>query len=330
MKKHKDPYRKNPKFKEISDAIKKDILNGKYAVGDKLPGVVKLGTLYKSSAVTANRALGILEAQGLVKRDARSGTYVSSTTEPLKKVLVVMSEKWNKFDPQLIYYLNGALHEAAGMGIEVCIKGPESSVFSSSENLLQTGAQGMILWGQSEDSFPLKVISETKLPKVAIGFDLIDTVCDMVEGMINDGAESIAFIGDKNKPNHRISCDGYGEALKKSKKQHSPMVYNANAGTIESTIKNIFKDKKNRPDSLIIPGIVCLRVIALLWEMGIFVRIGGFRETSLFDQLKGRIWLADLNHFELGRRAVQILANLVSGENKSETILVKAPILSPG
>lgn len=339
MKEYKNPYRENPKYKEIADIICKDIRSGVYKIGQKLPGASKLGQIYKTSAVTANRALSELEAIGLVRRDARSGTYVSSATEPLKRILAITSEDWNINDPQLIYYLNGVMKEASKHNIDVQVLDPESEVFSSTESLKNSGAQGIILWGQNEENFPREIIADSDIPRITIGKDKTgcstilnddrsSAVYEMIQCMLKEGAKKIGFIGNKNKHNHRTSCDGYLSAVKNAGIYDKSLIYNTAVKNIAEIIAEILSGN-NIPDTLIVPGVDILKVITLLWKAKTYIRIGGFKESIALERLKGIIWMIDLDHQQLGSRAVQILKQIVSGENKAETILLKAKIISP-
>jgi len=63
-------------YQELADEIALQIKNGQFQVGEKLPGVRKLGALFKVSISTIIQAHQILENRGLIEAKARSGYYV--------------------------------------------------------------------------------------------------------------------------------------------------------------------------------------------------------------------------------------------------------------
>src|SRR3954454_18713941 len=68
--------RKELRYQAIRESIRKDIEQGKYGAGVRLPSDGALGTRFEVSRLTVIRALRDLKQQGLVQRRAGSGTYV--------------------------------------------------------------------------------------------------------------------------------------------------------------------------------------------------------------------------------------------------------------
>jgi len=79
-----------PKYKLIYQALKNNILNQKFAVGDKLPSENQLAQEYKVSRITSKRALTELENDGLVTRQAGIGTTVKKNhiETPVKSEII--------------------------------------------------------------------------------------------------------------------------------------------------------------------------------------------------------------------------------------------------
>lgn len=67
-----------PKYKEILDQLRSDILLGVYREGDRLPSEMELGRQFSVSRLTVQRSLKELQIEGLVDRRAGSGTYVAA------------------------------------------------------------------------------------------------------------------------------------------------------------------------------------------------------------------------------------------------------------
>jgi DNA-binding transcriptional regulator YhcF (GntR family) len=339
MNKNQNKYNPNPKYKQIANAIKDDIREGKYKIAQKVPGVTKLSKMYKASAVTANRAIEELTSIGMLRRDARSGTYVASVNEPLRKITVLMSNEWHLNNPQLLSYLNGVIHEASSINIEVHMEDPDASIFKSVKNLNNSEVQGMILWAENEKNFPTEVIAKANIPKVAmefdncnsntiINYDRTELTRKITEAMINKGAKRIAFIGNKNKHNHYIAYKGYLCTVKANSIYNKDLIFNTAVTNIESVISKILNSRK-QPDSIIIPGGDILKALALLWKNKKFMQLGGFEENTLVKNLRGSVWLAELDHFTLGARAVQELSQIVNGVESAKKILFTGNIFPP-
>jgi GntR family transcriptional regulator of arabinose operon len=69
-----------PKYQQVLDTIKTDILSGRYQPGQKLPSEAGLLKRFGMSRITVGRALRELQQAGLVQRRAGSGTYVASAS----------------------------------------------------------------------------------------------------------------------------------------------------------------------------------------------------------------------------------------------------------
>jgi GntR family transcriptional regulator of arabinose operon len=80
--------RKELRYQSIRESIRKDIDEGRYAAGVRLPSDGELGRQFDVSRLTVIRALRDLEQQGLVQRRAGSGTYVRGRAAATPRTLV--------------------------------------------------------------------------------------------------------------------------------------------------------------------------------------------------------------------------------------------------
>jgi GntR family transcriptional regulator, arabinose operon transcriptional repressor len=69
-----------PKYQQVLDTIKTDILSGRYQPGQKLPSEAGFLKRFGTSRITVGRALRELQQAGLVQRRPGSGTYVASAS----------------------------------------------------------------------------------------------------------------------------------------------------------------------------------------------------------------------------------------------------------
>jgi GntR family transcriptional regulator, arabinose operon transcriptional repressor len=67
-----------PKYRQVFETLKADILSGRYQPGQKLPSEAALLKRFGISRITAGRALRELQQSGLIQRRAGSGSYVNT------------------------------------------------------------------------------------------------------------------------------------------------------------------------------------------------------------------------------------------------------------
>ena len=72
-----------PLYQDILADLTDRIASGDLAPGEMLPSEAELGAAYGASQGTARRALGLLEARGVVERRQGRGTFVARSTEEL-------------------------------------------------------------------------------------------------------------------------------------------------------------------------------------------------------------------------------------------------------
>jgi len=65
-----------PKYQHVFNELRKEIVSGRYRVGQKLPSEADLVKQFGASRITVGRAVRDLRQAGLVERRAGSGTYV--------------------------------------------------------------------------------------------------------------------------------------------------------------------------------------------------------------------------------------------------------------
>ena len=71
-----------PKHQQVFEALKEEILSGKYDARRRLPSEAQLVQRFSISRPTISRALRDLKAAGFLDRRPGSGTYLSQTARP--------------------------------------------------------------------------------------------------------------------------------------------------------------------------------------------------------------------------------------------------------
>ncbi|MBQ4542108.1 MAG: GntR family transcriptional regulator [Clostridia bacterium] len=73
-----------PIFLQLADVIKSDIVSGKFKITEKLPSVRDFAFLYGVNPNTVQKALQILEDDGLIVTDRTNGKFVAGSTEKIE------------------------------------------------------------------------------------------------------------------------------------------------------------------------------------------------------------------------------------------------------
>jgi len=94
-------------FEDIKDNIKKQIDDGVYKVGDKIPTEMELSKTFKTSRQTVNKALRDLVLDDIIERFPRSGSFVKakvsqSSILDLKNISDEIKERGNTYSNELV------------------------------------------------------------------------------------------------------------------------------------------------------------------------------------------------------------------------------------
>src|SRR4051794_24648294 len=65
-------------WRRVADGIERDIADGRFAAGTRLPGETEIAEVYRVNRHTVRRALATLAERGLVRAERGSGTYVEA------------------------------------------------------------------------------------------------------------------------------------------------------------------------------------------------------------------------------------------------------------
>jgi GntR family histidine utilization transcriptional repressor len=98
---------KQPLFEDIKDFIKKQIDDGVYKVGDKIPTEMELAKTFNTSRQTVNKALRDLVLDDIIERFPRSGSFVKekiaqSSILDLKNISDEIKERGNTYTNKLV------------------------------------------------------------------------------------------------------------------------------------------------------------------------------------------------------------------------------------
>ncbi len=155
-------------YKKIARFIKKEILEGKYVPGDRIPSENKLATLFNVSRMTARKAIDNLVYDGVLIRIPGLGTYVAEGAKHIENkrfhVGILMDDLSDTRGISISSGITRTLLELSVHPIMTEVSNYELSSIEKEIKLLITyGADGIILTPKvdlSESKFFLRLIDE--------------------------------------------------------------------------------------------------------------------------------------------------------------------------
>jgi len=80
--------RKQTAYRDLAQTLRGDITSGKWKAGSRLPTEMELAEMHGVSRITVRHALQLIEAEGLIRRRPKLGTFVSSQPHRLVPVSI--------------------------------------------------------------------------------------------------------------------------------------------------------------------------------------------------------------------------------------------------
>ena len=244
------------KYTKLRDRLRKDIVSGRYATGDRLPSETELCARYKLSNNTIREAVLSLVNEGLVSRIRGKGTFVADI-RPSRKTLALVIPRMggNPLDHDydvMPTYVAAIESEAHEMGWDVLLHVYNNDSSLERQRLLsalERPVDGVISFFSCcrENEDPLREIHSAGIPVVMVDTYLDDLGIDYVgtdnflgsfmgtKRILDAGFERICYFnsdrGDWNPITPRMQ--GYIAAMKKFGR-HPHVLYpieDARAGT---------------------------------------------------------------------------------------------------
>jgi DNA-binding LacI/PurR family transcriptional regulator len=151
-------------YRQVYDALRARIIDGTYAVGDKLPSEAELSEEYSVSSITVKRALDLLRTDGLIVRRPRLGTFVTSATPtgaaapaPAPRTRPLIGCVVTNFDDTFGSRVVEGLLSGAGVDDPVILMrsmGDHGLEDASIRSLIESGISGLVLQPSSSEFIP--------------------------------------------------------------------------------------------------------------------------------------------------------------------------------
>ena len=114
------------KYREVSDALRKEILAGKYAPGERFPSLKMLCRRFDMSYLTAVKVQESLKELGLVKSRNGAGTFVTRRLTSVGLIVPMLKQSeiyppiCQEFSRQGLLHAGGVIAQGIAVGCPFC------------------------------------------------------------------------------------------------------------------------------------------------------------------------------------------------------------------
>lgn len=350
---------KRPAFQLAAEKIREQFLHsGSAKIGDRLPGVLELSRRCQVSVPTVSKALGVLQAEGLLEATRGAGIFIkalpadrSAGVLPRGRALGFIANVFARSVAQKV--LAGITRTAAlhGCRLELAMTDwdPKEERWHLL-NMAKQGLDGVIVYpsvspegaphylADTLPDFPVVVIdlARPEMKRPSIVFDNWNAGLDMTRHLLETGHENIAFIslGDSRSVGDRLK--GYRRALAGAGKSCDERLVVDGLQALHDKNFGPLLDRllaqTPRPTAIIAPydqfARYCLDNLAARATPADVVVTG-------FDNIQTGEWrhrfpTTGPNFYNLGERAVDMLLQIIDSHSSTPTeTILPAPLVLP-
>jgi GntR family transcriptional regulator of arabinose operon len=110
-----------PRYRLLADELRQQIQSRQLLPGDRLPTFAEMRIQYNVTSTTIERVYGILESEGLIKRQQGSGTFVTEQKRPTTGNIGLLFQVESLTNPYEMDLLAGMRYEAMQHGMEILL-----------------------------------------------------------------------------------------------------------------------------------------------------------------------------------------------------------------
>ncbi|MBU5672064.1 GntR family transcriptional regulator [Paenibacillus brevis] len=164
-----------PMYEQIFEALREQIVSGKYAPGERIPSEKELGEAYNVSRITSKKALEILAQEGYIVRQPGRGSFVSeeftkaaagpvgptgkSRRDPGKLLIgLIMTDFGDSYGTGLVYGLEEASRQHDSYLILRRSLGVPANEQEAIQGLLELGVDGLIIFPAQGEFFNAEIL----------------------------------------------------------------------------------------------------------------------------------------------------------------------------
>ncbi len=330
------------KIDDLTDKLRKMLADGVFPPGSRFPSEYDLQERFGVSRMTANKAVSLLAAEGLLSRGVRgSGTYVNKMTNFPKGWIAAIEEFEHPYNMGMIA---GAAQEAFAQGYMLSVFRPNLNGVGYLMNALQdSDCLGVLGTFYQFDSFP------ADFPKPVICLDSgiepgrgrqrHSVTCDnygaayeMMEKILAAGKKNAVMLGIESSPNRRCRMRGFADAMTRygvsDVEKRKYLMHHGSKHEVKLALQKILRQRPEVDFIATDSDDIVFRIMQV-WESEQFDwpgRIG----LSGFGNVHG---IADLHHipsvnqhpWHIGAEAVRALLDMVQNGEPAEPLQIEVP-----
>ena len=337
-----------PKYQELTEQLRLQIVSGEIAPGQNLPSENTLSAQYQVSRQTVRKALAILQNEGYIYAEHGRGTFCSEMmrhAHPSKNIAVVTTYLSDYIFPRVIQGIDDVL---TGAGYSIVLKNTKNSrtrvIIEPSKS--QIFCRHMNLYEQLEKSHIPYVFIQGCFPQMK---DKPHVLLDDFQGgymitkyLTDHGHKNIVGVFKADDMQGQSRHKGYVRALQEAEILYDP----------DKVVWFHTEDRKIHPYEAIremagktlrgrMDAVVCYNdqtaqlVIRALQEEGLRipedVSVTGYDNSSLANKQGLRLTTIDHPQEKLGAMAAELLLSMIQNGEKEEgeSVLIQ-PMLIEG
>ena len=340
------------KYEMIVKDIRRQIEKGALKPGDKLPTEQEYQKIYGVSRITVQTALRMLREEGLLRRVAGSGTYLTETGEAARAEKNFISFVCYNSVDELMRVAEGINSAAEPLGLYTSMRitnGNPDFELEAVESAFGNGAKGVIVFPSEQDKNVgfFRDLVMKKYPIVFIDRCALRLPCNFVcsnnyigarlatEHLIRYGHEHILYVnsGDVRPLKERIA--GFTDAMADAGLEGSARILDcdkpaasrsADFGEITDGLTKAFSVGP-RPTALVcgndLIALHCMRVLrSLHYRVPDDVSVTGYDNTTLAANKNNSLTTVDQDFFLLGKTAAQALFSFIADKRQTAHIRI--------
>lgn len=347
-----------PKYQQVAEAIRKDIINGIYEEGKVIPTEAKLQEIFNVSRHTIRQALATLNLEGYLRSEKGSGTYVKSrlispnTQAETKKIGVITTYLSDYIFPDIIRGIEEVLRQN---NYSLVLASTDNDIVQEEiclKKMLEENVTGLIVEPTKSNLFnpnvsyytqfnelgiPLLFINayyETlELPYIAM--DDIKSTQTATEYLLNNHTTELCLITKFDDLQGKLRMKGFIKAIEKANlRLYKDEIITYTTETLDEVLENLV-------NSLIVGSNLIRTFVCYNDKVAIrFLSMLGARDSILLNEIKlishdnsilsEAGGFSSMNHLkdELGRRAAKkIIEKIEKNKNLTTEIFSSELIL---
>jgi DNA-binding LacI/PurR family transcriptional regulator len=181
---------RSPKYSKVTDFIKAQIRQGKYRVGEILPGQRVLSTLLSVSRPSVSRAIEALEKEGILECNPSIGSIVRKAPSDFLMIGYMVRDLQDPFHLELIQELDLLLHRLHGALI--AIQGDDESRLSRM-GITHAVKHHELYWSDRPDRIPTVYTGNVSAMANSVVSDVRSGMGQILEHLASLGHRRIAY-----------------------------------------------------------------------------------------------------------------------------------------